>query len=209
MKQFVDASVSLSPNTPVWPGDPDVELTRRRSFEAGDGCNLTYASLSLHAGTHLDAPRHFIDGEIGVDQLDLQSLIGPCYVLDMGDYSGGIAAEHLNEVPACDRLVFRTSNTQRGLMHTKTFIEDYTHIAESAAREIVKRGIKLVGVDYLSIEGYKTGSHVVHQVILGANIVAVEGLDLTHVSGGWWELICLPAKFAGVDGAPTRAIFQR
>ena len=89
MKQFVDASVSLSPNTPVWPGDPDVELTRIRSFEAGDGCNLTYASLSLHAGTHLDAPRHFIDGEMGVDQLDLQSLIGPCYVLDMGDYSGG------------------------------------------------------------------------------------------------------------------------
>lgn len=205
----IDASVPIGPDTPVWPGDPPVELRRVSSIAAGNASNVTHASFSAHAGTHLDAPCHFIDCDRGVDTLDLDALIGPAYVLDMGEFSGGIEASHLEDVPECQRLILRTSNTTRALMRRSEFTPDYAHLTESAATWLVERGVRLVGVDYLSIEGFRTGSHIVHDTVLAAGIIAVEGLDLTDVSGGWWRIICLPAKFQGADGSPARVVFER
>ncbi|MCC6483722.1 MAG: cyclase family protein [Armatimonadetes bacterium] len=205
----VDASVPLGPGTPVWPTDPPVELQRISSIRNGDSCNLTHARFSAHAGTHLDAPCHFVDCDEGVDTLNLDTLIGPAYVLDLAQHRGAIEANDLQNTPECQRLILRTSNTTRGLMRIRDFTRDYAHIGESGARWLVERGIRLIGVDYLSIEGFNTGSHTVHDIVLGARVIAVEGLDLTDVGGGWWKMICLPAKFAGADGSPARVVFER
>lgn len=205
----IDASVPIRSGMPVWPGDAPVNLELTSSIADGDACNVTLARFSVHTGTHVDAPAHFIAGGGGVEGLPLGALIGPAYVLDLGDHQGALEAHHLSQTPPCERLVLRTGNTRRGLMGKDTFSEDYAHLAESAAMWLVESGVRLIGVDYLSVEGFNTGSHVVHDTLLGAGVVALEGLDLTDVEGGWWNLICLPSKLQGADGSPARVVFQR
>lgn len=205
---IIDATAPLANTTPVWPGEPTVQLELSASIVRGDSCNVTQLSTCCHAGTHLDAPRHFIDDGICVDQLDLDALVGPCYVADLSGVTETITKQHLETIPACDRLVFKTANTARRLMHSAAFTEDYCHIGLDAAELIVERRLKLVGVDYLSIEVFGSPDHKVHDTILGSGIIAVEGLLLDDVTQGWWEIICLPLKIKGSDGSPVRAFFR-
>lgn len=205
----VDASLPIGEGMPVWPGDGGVLFQATSSMAAGDSCNVTRISLGVHTGTHIDAPSHFVAGAGTVDAVALDALIGPAFVLDLPDVDGPISASGIAEAPECERLVLRTGNTRRRLLHQPAFREDYAHLDESAAGEIVRRGIRLIGVDYLSVEGFATGTSAVHDALLSAGVVAVEGLDLEQVTGGWWRILCLPLKLEGLDGSPARVVFER
>ncbi len=199
----------LTPDTPVWEGDPPVVVEQVGSMERGDPCNVSRLSLPVHAGTHLDAPVHFLRQGAGVEQLPLDILIGPVFVLGIEDVDGSIEPSHLRDLPECERLVLRTGNTRRTLMRRREFSRDYASLSPEAARWIVERGVRLVGTDYLSVERFAPPEPVVHRTLLEAGVIPVEGLDLTDVQPGWWELICLPLRISGSDGSPVRAVFRR
>lgn len=205
----VDATLPIRPGMAVWPGDGGVVFTRTSSMADGDSCNVTRLDMGVHTGTHVDAPSHFIAAGQSVDAMDLDVLIGAAFVLDLPDVRDSVTAEDLAAAPECERLILRTANTARSLLSSAAFCEDFTHISRPAAAAIAERGIRLVGVDYLSVEGFRSGSHAVHDTLLGAGIVLVEGLDLRDVSGGWWWMACVPLKLEGADGSPARVIFER
>jgi len=209
MSIIIDASVPVCARTPVWPGEPSVVLSPLSRISDGDSCNVTAISAGLHAGTHLDAPRHFIDGAEDVACISLATLMGPAWVQDISDVSRAVEAKHLAGIPECERLILKTANTVRELMSKFEFTKDYAHVAESAARFIAGSGVKLLGIDYLSVEKFDSDSHIVHHILLGNGIIVVEGLDLSEVEGGWWEIACLPLKIAEADGSPVRAVFIR
>ncbi|BCW97900.1 MAG: cyclase [Armatimonadota bacterium] len=207
---YVDATVPLGGLTPVWETDPPVSVERIASFDAGDSCNITRIALSVHTGTHLDAPCHFLPAGSAVEQLPLEVLCGPAYVLNLETVTGPVEPPNLEEVPDnCERLVLRTANTTRNLMHRRQFTRDYAHLSPDAAQWIASREIRLVGIDYLSVERFRPPEPVVHRTLLRAGVIPVEGLDLTDVEPGWWELICLPLRITGSDGSPVRAVFRR
>lgn len=208
MAEFIDATIPITASLPVWPGDPPPGIIQLQDMQKADACNLTQISFSVHTGTHMDAPRHFLRDGMTVEELPLWVFEGPCYVVDLGHVEGEILPQHLEGIPDCQRLVFRTSNTSRRLLHQTQFHTDFCSIGLEAAREIVRRDIRLVGIDYLSIEKFSPPVPEVHQTILGAGIVAVEGLELSQVTPGWWKISCFPLHLPGVEGSPVRAVFS-
>jgi arylformamidase len=170
---------------------------------------LTHLTLGVHTGTHVDAPCHFLPGQQpGVDTLDLSILVGPALVVDVADEVSEITAEvvrSLNIPVGTERLLFKTRNRLLWEIEPLIFREDFVAVEVSGARELVKMGIKLVGVDYLSVAPYQDGVPT-HQVLLQAGVIPVEGMDLRDVPAGVYQLVCLPMKLVGCDGAPVRAI---
>ncbi len=204
---IIDLSPAISPELPVWPGDPRVRLTRPASLEAGDAFTLTELAMSAHTGSHVDAPAHYVRGGAGVDALPLEALIGPALVVDMGDadvITAGVLAR-LSIPPGTARLLFRTRNSARGLMASPQFHTDFTAIAEDGAEWLVAQGVQLVGIDYYSIAPYDDLAPT-HQILLRAGVVIVEGLNMIAVQPGAYDFICLPPKLKDADGAPARAI---
>ena len=203
-----DISLTLSPDLPTWPGDPALELERFESMDKGAHANVTRMSTSVHVGTHVDAPYHFLNNEKTVDGLPLDILTGPCYVLQLPDGVDAITAEVLerSEITSdMKRILFGTSNSHLWAKGEKEFQTDFVAITEDGARWLVEHGVQLVGVDYLSVAPY--GDSVgTHKILLEAEVVVVEGLNLSKVMRGFYDLYCLPLKIAGSDGAPARAI---
>lgn len=208
MAEYIDATTPINLSLPVWPGDPSPGVHLKMDMEKGDVCNLTEISFTVHTGTHMDAPRHFLSDGCTVEELPLWVFDGPCFVADLGNVEGEILPKHLEGIPNCQRLVLRTSNTARRLLHQSDFQKDFCSIGLEAALEIVRRAIRLVGIDYLSIERSNPPIPEVHQAILGAGIVAVEGLELSRFTPGWWKLSCFPLNLPGVEGSPVRAVFS-
>jgi len=203
-----DISLTISPAMPVWPGDPAVALEQVESMDKGAEYNMTRLAMSVHAGTHVDAPHHFLNDGRTVESLALDVLTGPCYVLQLPDDVDEITAEVLERTPIPDgaeRLLFGTRNSRWWAQGVKEFQTDFVAISEDGAHWLVERGVKLVGVDYLSVAPYHQ-SVPTHRVLLEAGIVALEGVNLSQVPRGFYELYCLPLKLAGSDGAPARAI---
>jgi arylformamidase len=203
-----DISLTISPNMPVWPGDPAVELTQVSFIDQGENDNVSELSLSVHTGTHVDAPHHFLNDKRTVETMSLDVLTGPCYVLKLDDVVQAISADVLeaaNLPLGVSRLLFHTRNAHIWARGVNQFQTDFVAIPLDGAEWLVRRGIKLVGVDYLSVAPYKE-SRPTHEVLLKAGIVIVEGLDLSKVEQGFYDLYCLPLKIAGCDGAPARAI---
>lgn len=202
-----DISLTITPTLPVWPGDPPVRLTQPAHLERGDSYTITRLDISAHTGTHLDAPAHFIRGGAGVETLDLNVLIGPAFVVDARGYTI-LTAEVLEALAiphGSTRLLLRTDNSliwQRG---AAGFVEQFTAIAPDGAQWLVDRGVQLVGIDYLSVAPFDDGVST-HEILLSAGVIAVEGLDLGAIEPGAYQLICLPIKIAGADGAPCRAV---
>lgn len=203
-----DISLTISPNLPTWPGDPGLELEVFESMDAGAHANVTRISSSVHLGTHVDAPHHFLNNARTVEQLRLEVLTGPCYVAQLPDGIEAITAEVLDRTEITSemkRLLFGTRNSHLWARGESKFQEDFVAITEDGAEWLVERGIQLVGVDYLSVAPY--GDSVpTHTVLLKAGVVIVEGLNLSEVMRGFYDLYCLPLKIAGCDGAPARAI---
>jgi len=207
--KIYDVTLPLSPDLPVWPGDPTVSMTRAASMADGDEYNLTHLTIGVHTGTHVDAPCHFLPGQQpGVDALDLSVLVGPAWVVEVPDEVSEITAEVIQslDIPVgTQRLLIKTRNRVLWEIRPLVFREDFVAVEESGARELVKMGIKLVGVDYLSVAPFKE-SVPTHQVLLKAGVIPVEGMDLRKVPAGSYQLVCLPIKLVGCDGAPVRAI---
>ena len=202
-----DITVTISRGMPVWPGDAPVTLEQVASLEAGDGYNLTRLGMGAHTGTHVDAPSHFLSGDaLTVEKLPLKILSGRVYVLHIPDCSV-ITAEVLGNAdipPRTRRLLFKTGNSSYWATEN-AFRTDYVALSPDAARWLVHRGVKLVGIDYLSIAPFEDGQQT-HEILLKAGVVIVEGLDLSQISQGRYTLHCLPLKIAGAEGAPARVI---
>lgn len=203
-----DISVTISPSLPTWPGDPKLELEKSESMDRGAHNNVSRISSSVHLGTHVDAPYHFLNDGGTVDQLPLEVLTGPCYVAQLPDGIEAITAEVLErtEITAdMKRVLFGTRNSHLWARGESEFQTDFVAITEDGAEWLVERGVQLIGVDYLSVAPY--GDSVpTHTVLLQAGVVIVEGLNLSNVMRGFYDLYCLPLKIADCDGAPARAI---
>lgn len=203
-----DLSVPLGEGFPVWPGDPPVVLERFLVRGRDGAANASRLCCSVHAGTHVDAPLHVVDGACGADALDLSKLVGRAHVVDLRGRerieAGDLDAANL---PGdASRLLLRTDNSRLWVRTEHPFMESFVALTASAADWIVERGIELVGIDYHSVQPYSDASPYVHERLLGAGVVVVETLDLRDVEPGSYLLVCLPLKLMGSDGAPARAV---
>ena len=206
MKIF-DISVPISGTMHVYHGDPPAKITRALDQEAGHQATVSRLDFGAHTGTHVDAPLHFIRGAATVDALDLNILIGPARVIDLAHVRQFITAADLEgaHLPAgTERILFKTRN--EALWDLPGFQTDFVAFAEDGARWLVAHDVRLVAIDYLSAEAFSSPDFAVHKILLGAGIVIVEGVDLRRVAPGEYQLICLPIKLQGADGAPARAV---
>jgi arylformamidase len=191
-----------------WPGDPPVAIERIKDMEHGDTANLSVISMGAHSGTHVDAPVHFIRQGIGVDRMPLDTMVGRARVVEIKDTESIKPDELLrHRIRRGERILFKTRNSPR-VWQTDEFIEDFVFISDDAARFLVERGVRMVGVDYLSVGSFKHGGSYVHKTLLGGGVWVIEGLDLSHVNSGKYDLICLPLRLVQGDGAPARAIVR-
>jgi arylformamidase len=211
MTRLIDISVPVSDALPTWPGDPSISVRPAKRIARGDAANVSHLSLGNHTGTHVDPPSHFIEGARTIDQLAPEVFVGRAWVSHLPDARGEIGPAELQAagVPAgTERLLLKTVNSGT-LAPGKEYRTDFVCLSPGAADWIVGRGVRLVGVDYLSIE--RAGApfeHPVHRTLLGAGVVIVEGLDLSGAPAGGCELFCLPLLIAGGDGAPARAFIR-
>jgi arylformamidase len=194
---------------PVYEGDPGIEITAWSALAKGNSSNVSVLQFGAHTGTHVDAPAHFIEGARRIDALSLESLIGPARVIQVPDEvleidPGFLATCDLDGV---ERVLFHTRNSK---FWSEGFRKDFTHLSPEAAEILVDLGVKLVGTDYLSIEKFHSGHHRTHLALLSKNVIIVEGLNLTGIEAGDYELICLPLKIAegSGDGSPARAVLR-
>ena len=210
--QIYDVSLPLSAAMPTYPGDPGIEIKPWKALANGDVANVSLIDFGLHSGTHVDAPAHFIEGGTKVDALPLHSLVGEAEVVEVAEHIKVIDENFIvaNCIRGSQRILFKTRNSSFWNNPEDGFRVDYTYIDAPAARQLVNSGVKLVGIDYLSIERFDTEKHETHHILLSKNIVILEGLDLRKVTAGLYELICLPLKIAGGsgDGAPARTILR-
>ncbi len=202
-----DISLTISLDLPVWPGDPTIKLERISKIEEGANANVSRMDMGVHTGTHVDAPYHFLPNGKTVETLSLRALTGRAYVLNMPDIDVITAAtlQKADIPPRTRRLLFKTRNSTYWAKDNKSFQPDFVGISLDGAEFLVKRGVKLIGVDYLSVAPYKHSAPT-HEVLLKSGVVVVEGLNLSEISQGRYTLYCLPLKLEGCDGAPARAI---
>jgi arylformamidase len=203
-----DISLAISPEMVVWPDDPPVELSRTSKIEEGADANVSHLRMSVHTGTHIDAPRHFLEKGGMVEDIPIDLLFGRAYVLHLPDEVDLITqdmVENSTIPPRTKRVLFRTRNSEIWKSSRKTFFRNFVALAPDAAEYLIKRGVKLVGIDYLSIAPFDRPAPT-HKILLEAGVVILEGLDLSSVDQGRYTLYCLPIKLAGVEGAPVRAI---
>jgi arylformamidase len=202
-----DISLTISTELPTWPGDPSIEIEQIQKIDKGDSANVSTISMSVHTGTHVDAPLHFLRDGMPVDQLILKTLIGRAFVLHLPDVDIVTAAvlEEAELPPRTRRVLLRTRNSELWAAGRREFQKDFVGVSPDGAQYLVDRGVQLVGVDYLSVAPFDDAVRT-HQILLESGVVIVEGLDLSAVSDGRYNLYCLPMKIAGVDGAPARAI---
>jgi arylformamidase len=207
MKLF-DVSVPLDASLPSYPGNLPFSIEPVKRIARGDSSNVSSLHLSAHAGTHVDAPRHFYDGASGVEGLPLEMLFGRARVVEITGRRG-IGAEQLAGTDLSEdiRVLFKTSNSR--FWGSPEFQKDYVGVTESGARYLVEHGVKLVGIDYLSIEVFKTPGAPAHHALLGGGVIVIEGLNLRDVDPGVYDLACLPLRVVGADGAPARVVLRR
>lgn len=206
---LIDITVALHDGLAHWPGSCGFTRTLVSDMAQGANCNGSETRFDLHVGTHVDAPWHFVEDGKPVDQMDLTRLVGPAYVAYLPETSM-VSADDLDSLSlpsGVERLLLKTRNSKLWEMNVKEFREDFVAVRADAAEWIVRRGIRLVGIDYLSIAPY-TDSMPTHQILLKAEVAVIEGLNLTGVEPGEYELLCLPMKLMGADGAPARAVLR-
>ncbi|MCY7374885.1 MAG: cyclase family protein [Pyrinomonadaceae bacterium] len=208
--KIYDVTVPLSENVPVYEGDPKVEIEAANQIAKGDAANVSRLCCGAHTATHVDAPNHFIEGARRVDQLDFGKLLGKCRVVEIDKSVMAIETAHLENLEGVERILFKTRNSNFWNDLAQGFRQDFTYIAPDAAKALVNLGIKLVGIDYLSVERFGSEDFATHITLLEKEVVIIEGLDLREVPAGDYELICLPLKMVGGtgDGAPARTILR-
>ena len=208
MHPWIDISLPIRSGMPVWPGDLPVRVNETRSLERGDLFNLTECHFTAHTGTHLDAPRHFLPSGAAIDALPLDAVLGPCRVVRIHDPVAVRPAELPPCLQAGERVLFKTNNSFNDI-HLHEFVEDFVYVSKEAAAVLAAARVQTVGIDYLSVGGFHHDLVETHLVLLGAGIWVIEGLDLSAVEPGEYELACLPLKLVGADGAPARAALRQ
>ena len=207
-----DVSIPISARTPTYPGDPGVNIQQWSALAKGDTANVSFLHFGAHTATHVDAPAHFIDGAKRVAELSLDVLIGPARVVEVPGQITEISEGFVQNlgIDSVTRLLFKTRNSGFWPDSSGAFRKDFTYLAPAAADMLIKKGVRLVGIDYLSVEKFKSARHETHLSLLSNNVVILEGLNLRNVSAGDYELICLPLLIAdGMgDGAPARAVLR-
>jgi arylformamidase len=205
---WIDVSVTIRHGMAHWPDNPPIVVERQLDIGRGDDCNVSHMAIGVHTGTHMDAPIHFIAEGAGLDEMPLSAVIGEARVIDITD-PVAVTADELrrHRLERGERLLLRTANSAR-VWQTHHFVEDFVYIAEDAALHLAEVGVLTVGIDYLSVGGYLVDGARIHRILLGAGIWIIEGLDLSAVPAGRYDLICLPLKLHGGDGAPARAILR-
>ena len=206
--RLLDVSVPLVPATPTYPGNPPFELQPVKRIAEGGSSNVSRVVMGTHTGTHVDAPRHFFDEAAGVDLVPLDLLMGRARVVEV-TRRGGIGEEDLAAAGLREdlRVLLKTSNS--ALWNTPGFHQDYTYLTEAGAQYLVDQGVKVIGVDYLSVEQFKKAGAPAHHILLSQGVVVIEGLNLAEADPGMYELYCLPLRIAGADGAPARVVLKR
>ena len=205
---WIDVSVSLHSGMVHWPDNPPVRIERTLSIERGDAANVSEISMGAHTGTHMDGPIHFVQGGKGLDEMPLTATIGRARVIEIQDPES-IKPDELDPhgLRRGERVLFKTHNSAHH-WPAEDFDEDFVYVSQEAARYMAELGIQTVGVDYLSVGGFRKDAEETHQALLEAGIWVIEGLDLSEVEPGEYELICLPVKIERSDGAPARAILR-
>ena len=205
---WIDVSVTVRSGMPHWPDNPPIIMERVMDLSRGDAANVSHLAMGVHSGTHMDGPVHFIHEGPGLDEMPLSATMGEARVIEI-ENPREITADELarHELRAGERILFRTSNSIR-CWRAASFVEDFVYISEPAARHLAQARVRTVGVDYLSVGGYREDGALIHRILLDAGIWIIEGLDLSPVTGGRYEMICLPVKLHGSDGAPARAILR-
>ena len=211
-ENWLDATTTLDPaTTPVYEGDAPMRFEFLKDMRKGDAFTLSVYSLGAHSGTHIDAPQHFIAGGASIEQIPLDKLIGPARVIQISDDVQAIDAAELarHDWRGAPRILFRTRSSSRGWMTSPTFHRDFAYIAPDAAQLLADANVQLVGIDYLSAEQFAAPAPRTHQILLGRGIPIVEGLSLVAIPAGDYDLVVLPMKVAGHEGAPARAVLRK
>ncbi len=207
--KLYDISLPISSDLPVWPGDPSVSLMMTSSILKGDQCNITKIQMGVHAGTHIDAPYHFLEDGAITDAIPLETFIGHCFVVELN-------AEVLIEkkdfrkynLNGHSRILIKTRNSELWANNINSFDKNYVSLGIDAAQYLVEMNTILVGIDYLSIESFESHDCPVHKLLLKNNITILEGLNLSGIKAGVYELICMPLKLQGCEGAPARVLLR-
>ncbi|MGE3467054.1 MAG: cyclase family protein [Pyrinomonadaceae bacterium] len=204
--KIYDITVTISAETPIYKGDPGVEIRSFKAIASGSSANVSQVSLGVHTATHVDAPNHFIDGAKRVHELDPHRLIGPCRVIGVPDDVVAIEPKDVGDLTGVKRVLFKTRNSAFWATPEDGFRSDFTYITPATAKLLADRGTVLVGIDYLSIEKSGSPGHPVHIALLEKEVVILEGVDLRDVPPGDYEIFCAPLKYDGAtgDGSPAR-----
>lgn len=209
---WIDASAPIDPaTTPVYEGNSPIKFEFNLDMHKGDPVTLSSYSFGAHTGTHIDAPEHFIKDGLSVDKLPLEPFIGPAIVIDFPSDVTAITAAELNKHQwhGAKRVLLRTRSSHEGWIVNPKFRKDFPYLAPDAAQLLADAKVELVGIDYLSIEQFGAKVPKTHQILLGKNIPIIEGLDLRKVQAGNYDLIVLPLRVVGHEGAPARAVLRK
>jgi arylformamidase len=206
--RIYDITVPISAATPIYAGDPGVEVNSFKSIASGSSANVSQISFGVHTATHVDAPNHFIDGAKRIHEIDPEKLVGPCRVIEVPEDVNAIGPEHVGNISGMTRILFKSRNSAFWNTPEDGFRTDFTYITPETARLLVDSGVVLVGIDYLSIEKSGSPGHPVHVTLLQNEVVILEGIDLREVSAGDYGMICMPLKYVGGggDGSPARTM---
>jgi arylformamidase len=206
MTRIYDVTTPVRNAGVVYPGNPEIRIEPQQAISRGAGANVSSVALGSHSGTHVDAAKHFFDDGQTIDRIPLERLIGPAVLLAFDDdvMSVGAAELQQHDIGSQTRVLLKTRNSS--LLARADFVKDYTFLAPDGAAYLVDHGVELVGIDYYSIEQFHSGHHRTHLTLLERDTVIVEGLDLSEPPPGAYQLICLPLRLAGLDGAPARAV---
>jgi arylformamidase len=209
MTDWIDISVPIRTGMPHWPDNPPIVVEKMMSLDQGDGANVSKMSLGVHTGTHVDAPLHFTPGAIGVDALPLDALVGVARVIEIRGDAVTVADLEAAKIVRGERILLKTRNSPSAWQRSD-FVENAVALTEESARWLATHWVMTLGIDYLSVGSFaaKNGEPV-HRALIDAGIIIIEGLDLTAVPPGAYDLICLPLRIADADGAPARAIVRR
>lgn len=204
-EKIFDITLPINRELPIWPGDPDVMIEITEKISEGGKANISSINIGSHTGTHIDAPFHFNDRGVTVDRLPLNLLIGRARVIDIGSDKIDKSIIESMSIDGIERVLFKTMNSNR---YSKEFIKDFVALTPDGASLLVEKGVRVVGIDYLSIEAYGSKEHDTHRILLSSGVIIIEGLYLKDIKPGEYELIALPLLLEGGDGAPARVVLR-
>jgi arylformamidase len=206
---WIDVSVPIKKSMTTWPGHPEITIDRFSDMAKESVMNLTRISMSLHTGTHMDAPLHFVKDGFPIDAIPPEAIIGPARIIEISD-TEKITAEEIEKANLSkgDRVLFKTVNSERNWID-EPFFDNYVYVSTPAGKKLAEICVQTIGIDYLSVGGYKKNGIEVHNILLRAGIWLIEGLDLSKVSAGDYELVCLPLKIENAEGSPARAFLRK